>query len=167
MLDKVFSLKWGHVRWLVISSYVLALIADSMLGISFKVTFFPSITLMILLFWSGQILNQTHLFTAFALGLMFDALMNTPLGSHGMIFTTIVFLMLRSRLRFKGYPVWQQSLMVGSYFLIYQVFSWFLFSPSLTGNMIFYFWLEPLIAVLVWPIITSILHQLTNRMVFN
>lgn len=167
MADKVFSLRWADVRLLVISSYLLALIADSMIGLSFRVNFFPSITLIVLLFWTVKILNQTHLFTAFALGLLFDALMNAPLGSHGMMFLTITFLMLRSRLRFKGYPVWQQSLIILSYFVLYQIFTWFLFSPNLIGNQWLYFLIEPLIAALVWPLLTALLHQLTHRTVFN
>lgn len=167
MSDKVFSLRFSDIKWLFILSYFVSVVIDSMMILSFNINFVPYLTLLILLFWSTQILNQTHLFSAFALGLLFDASMNTPLGSHSLIFVTITFLMLRSRLRFKGYPLWQQSIIVGSYFILFQVMSWFIFHPVLVGNAVLYYWVEPLLAILIWPVLTQIMHQLTHRSVFS
>ncbi|QBZ83664.1 rod shape-determining protein MreD [Hydrogenovibrio crunogenus] len=167
MSDKVFSLRFSDIKWLFIFSYFVSVVIDSMMILSFNINFVPYLTLLILLFWSTQILNQTHLFSAFALGLLFDASMNTPLGSHSLIFVTITFLMLRSRLRFKGYPLWQQSIIVGSYFILFQIMSWFIFHPVLVGNAVLYYWVEPLLAILIWPVLTQIMHQLTHRSVFS
>lgn len=167
MSDKVFSLDFSHVKWLLLISYLVTLIVDSMIIISFQANFVPSLTLMVLLFWSTKILNQTHLFAAFVLGLLFDALANTPLGSHGIIFLSVTFLMLRGRQRFKSYPMWQQSLIISVYLMLYQIFSWFLFSPVLEGNALLFFWIEPFLAWIIWPILSNSMTRLTQRMVFQ
>lgn len=167
MSDKVFSLHLSHVKWFLVLSYFVALVLDSMITLSFNLNFIPSFTLLILLFWSTQILNQTHLFTAFLLGLLTDASLQTALGAHGLIFLSITFLMLRARLRFKGYPLWQQSLIITMYFFIYQIVSWVLFQPALSDNAFIYYWVEPIIAGLLWPLISGFMHSLTHRTVFN
>ncbi|MDX1795092.1 MAG: rod shape-determining protein MreD [Hydrogenovibrio sp.] len=167
MSDKVFSLNFSHVKWLLFISYLIGLIIDSMLNFSFALHFAPPITLLILLFWSSQILNQTHLFTAFILGLLYDASFNTPLGAHALLFITLTFIMLRIRLRFKGYPMWQQSLLVAIYILIFQVLGWFIFHPVLSGIHAYYYWLEPLTILIAWPLVSNIMHSLTQRVVFE
>lgn len=166
MTDKVFSLNLTNVKWFLIFSYLITMITDTMISLSFSNHFIPSITFLLLLFWVTQILNQTHLLTAFLLGLLFDASLATPLGSHALIFITLTFLMLRVRQRFKSYPLWQQSLMVGTYILIYQIMSWFIFSPTLIEYQLLYFWLEPVVATMIWPVLTMIMKTSTQRFVF-
>lgn len=167
MSDKVFSLSVVHVKWLLILSYLTALVADSMLNFSFALHFAPPITLLLLLFWSSQILNQTHLFTAFLLGLLNDASLSTTLGAHALLFLTVTFFMLRIRLRFRSYPMWQQSIIIAFYILIFQVAGWFIFHPNLEGNTIYYYWLEPILAIFLWPLTSSIMQSLTQRALFR
>lgn len=167
MSDNVFSLKFTDIKWIVITSYLISIIIDNTLILSLKMDGVPYFTVLTLMFWVTQILNKTHLMTAFLLGLMFDASLNTPLGSHSLIFISLTFLMLRSRLRFKGYPLWQQSLIIGSYFMVFQVVSWFLFHPVLEGDALYTFWLEPLWAALIWPVFMTLLQRITYKLAFR
>lgn len=167
MTEKVFSLQIHDIKWLFFLSYLIAIIIDNMMVLSFDIQFMPSLTLLTLFFWASQILYKSHLFSAFILGLAFDTALNTPLGSHSLIFLTTTFLMLRSRLRFKGYPLWQQSMLIGGYILVFQIMSWFIFSPNLTGSTLYYFWLEPVVAIFIWPLLTLTLNRLTHKTVFN
>lgn len=167
MSDKVFSLSIIHVKWLLILSYLTALVIDSMLNFSFALHFAPPITLLMLLFWSSQILKQTHFFTAFILGLLNDVSLNTTLGAHALLFITVTFFMLRIRLRFRRYPMWQQSIIVAFYVLLFQIAGWFIFHPTLENNTLYYYWLEPILAIFLWPVTTSIMQSLTQRALFR
>lgn len=167
MTEKVFSLQINDIKWLFFLSYLTAIVIDNMMVLSFDIQFMPSLTLLTLFFWTTQILYKSHLFSAFILGLAFDTALNTPLGSHSLIFLTTTFLMLRSRLRFKSYPLWQQSIIIGSYILVFQVMSWFIFAPKLFDNAPYYYWLEPIVATLIWPLLTLTLNRLTHKTVFN
>jgi len=167
MTEKVFSLHIHYIKWLFFLSYLFAIVIDNMMILSFDIQFMPYLTLLTLFFWTSRILYKSHLLSAFILGLAFDTALNTPLGSHSLIFLTTTFLMLRSRLRFKGYPLWQQSVIIGSYLLVFQIMSWFIFTPQLLGNAYYYYWLEPLVAIFIWPLLTLILNRLTHQTVFN
>lgn len=167
MTDKVFSLSFSHVKWLLLFSYLGGLIIDSALNFSFSLHYAPPITLLILFFWSSQILNQTHLFTAFILGLLNDASLNTLLGAHALLFLAVTFFMLRIRLRFKSYPMWQQSIIVAFYIFVFQVAGWFIFHPTLSGNTVYYYWLEPVLALFLWPLVSNIMQSLTQRALFR
>ncbi|WP_024851685.1 rod shape-determining protein MreD [Hydrogenovibrio kuenenii] len=167
MTDKVFSLGFSDVKWLLLFSYLGGLVIDSALNFSFALHYAPPITLLLLLFWSSQILNQTHLFTAVVLGLLNDASLNTLLGAHAILFLTVTFFMLRIRLRFKGYPMWQQSIVVAFYVLFFQVAGWFIFHPALDNQTIYYYWLEPVFAIALWPLVSNIMQSLTQRALFR
>lgn len=167
MTDKVFSLGFSDVKWLLLFSYLGGLVIDSALNFSFALHYAPPITLLLLLFWSSQILNQTHLFTAVVLGLLNDASLNTLLGAHALLFLTVTFFMLRIRLRFKGYPMWQQSMVVSFYVLFFQIAGWFIFHPTLNDSTVYYYWLEPVFAIALWPLVSNIMQSLTQRALFR
>lgn len=167
MTEKVFSLQIQDIKWLFFLSYLVAIVIDNMMILSLDIQFMPSLTLLILFYWTTQVLYKSHLFSAFVLGLVFDTTLNTPLGAHSLIFLTTTFLMLRSRLRFKSYPMWQQSMIIGSYILLFQIMSWFIFSPKLLETTLYYYWLEPVVASLTWPFLSLILNRLTHKTVFN
>lgn len=167
MTEKVFSLQLQDIKWLFFLSYLVAIVIDNMMILSLDIQFMPSLTLLTLFYWTTQVLYKSHLFSAFVLGLAFDTALNTPLGAHSLIFLTTTFLMLRSRLRFKSYPMWQQSMIIGSYILLFQIMSWFIFSPKLLETTLYYYWLEPVVASLIWPFLSLILNRLTHKTVFN
>lgn len=165
--NKVFSLKLKDVKWLWLLSIFVALVFDTMILVSAQVHFAPSVTLLVLIFWMTQVFEQTHLLTAFVLGLLFDAILASPLGAHALLFVTLGFMILRVRQSFKAFPIWQQSLIVTLYYGVFQALSWLLLSPNLPGyNALFYF-LEPLFAGLLWPFLMALLTRLTQSMLFR
>jgi rod shape-determining protein MreD len=167
MPTKVFSLKLSDVKWLWFFSFVIGLTLDIMLIISAGIHYAPSLTLLILIFWTTQIFQQTHLFSAFILGLLFDAILASPLGAHGLLFVLVTFMMLRIRQSFKAFPVWQQSLMIIIYYAIFQGLSWLLLQPTLSASDWVFFALEPIFAGLVWPLVSASLSRFTQKLLFH
>lgn len=166
MANKVFSLTLANAKWMLFFSYLLVLVLDTMISLSELNLFLPLITFLVLMFWVTQLLSQTHLITAFILGLFFDTTLSTPLGSHALIFVILTFLMLRFRLRFKSFPIWQQGLIIGGYLLLFQAIGWFIFSPPLAGNDLIFYWLEAAVGALLWPLVVLIMQSLTRRFVY-
>lgn len=163
MSDKFQEIEFHQVKWLVILSYFFGLTINVFSLKQPLLVILPPIALLIVLFWAVQLLRNSHLLVAFSLGLLYDALYQTLLGSHALLFVVITFFMLRIRLRFRTYRVWQQSLIVGFYLLIYQGLYYLIFSPQLDGVLLNYFWLMPVIASLLWPFIVALLRGLSNR----
>lgn len=167
MGSKVYSLKFIQIKWLLIGSYFISFIFDTMIDLSFSLHFIPSFTVLLLFFWSSQLLNQTHLFTAFILGVITDVAMNTPLGSHALIYIILVFFMLRTRIGFESTPMWQQAVIIGFYLTVAQGLNWLLLQPSLTSDNIYSFWLSPWIAAIIWPFLYNGMLSLTHRSMFK
>lgn len=156
------NIAFHSVKYLVITSYCLSLILSVYALRVDWLIILPPFTLMVLLFWVVQILNQTHLFTALTLGLLMDGLHQTLLGSHSLIFIIITFMMIRMRLRFRSTPLWQQSIMIGFYMLIFQILYFILYTPPLSEEGTMLYWFMPLMSILLWPLIALSLTKLSS-----
>ncbi len=163
MSDKFQEIEFHQVKFLVITSYIVGIIINIFSLREPLLQILPPLALILVLFWSVQLLRNSHLITAFILGLLYDALYQTLLGSHALLFVLLTFLMLRIRLRFRSYRVWQQSLIIGFYLLLYQFLFSLFFAPSLHEEMFWIYWLMPFVAALLWPLVVSLLRGLSNR----
>ncbi len=137
---------------LIIGSYLLAIILDAMLITSQYFYWFPPITLLTVLYWSSNNLSATFIPSAFILGLLYDTLSESLLGVHALLFSLILFLILRYRLRFRLFTLVQQALTLIPFFYLYQGLLWFL-TQSLYNSQDLTLWLlSPLTLLFLWPI---------------
>lgn len=165
--DKMHALSFSQAKWLVLISYFLALVADTMISLSLLPFMLPSITLLVIFFWVVQLQNQTHLISAFILGLFSDAIFNTALGAHAILFAFLVFLLLRVRLQFKSYPIWQQAFIFSLYFFLFQLIGLFLLQPVFLSQDIWHYWLAPLAYLILWPLLNRLLGGIVFRSAYQ
>jgi len=165
MTDRFMDVEFSHARWLVFTSYLLGLIVDTMMIMQQGSILAPPFSLLILMYWTAQFIKNTHFISAFILGLLMDAMLQTTLGAHALIFIVLTFIMLRYRLLFRSHSVLQQALVIGFYLVLYQFLTWVMFSPALTEDQTLSFWLMPAVAMVVWPFIALILRWLTRILI--
>lgn len=165
MASNFMKMGSSQARWLILFSYIIALLFDTMALLENATVIIPPISLMLLLYWCAHFLDKTHLISAFILGLLADSLYQTTLGAHALIFSVIVFLMLRHRLRFKSYPVWRQAFSIGVYMMLYQILNYIIFSPVLDSNNTIQFWSMPAIAIIIWPLLSLVFRRITTNVV--
>lgn len=163
MSDKYQEIELHQVRWLVISSYLVGIIFNVFSLRENLLIILPPLGLLLVLFWSVQLLRNTHLITAFLIGLLYDGLYQTLLGSHSLLFVLMTFFMLRMRLRFRSYRLWQQGVVIGFYMLFYQLMHHFFFSPALTEQTSLLYWLMPVFSAFIWPGLVLLMRGLSNR----
>ncbi len=163
MTNNILSIKFAQVKILVITSYFLALVFDSMSNVLFTLGQYPSLTLLVMFYWTIKLQNHTHLLSALILGLLSDALFHTALGAHALIFSFLIFILLRIRLQLKNYPIWQQTFILTIYFYIFQTLALLLLQPTLSGTSLTIYWLTPLATLILWPAISRLLNSLTLR----
>jgi rod shape-determining protein MreD len=159
LTDKLINVRSNQVRGIILLTYLVALIIDSMVLLNSNLGFIPPITLMIVLYWSSHFLDKTFLVSAFLLGVMVDALYQTTLGAHALLYIIILFIMMRQRLQFRTYPTWQQAFIIGIYLMIYQVLNTVFFSPVLDNGQFVFYWSMPAAAILIWPSISALLNR--------
>lgn len=162
MSNKLFSLKTSQARWVILISYIIALALDTVVLFGHSSPIIPPLTLFCLLYWCAHFLDRTHLFSAFILGLLADTLYQTTLGAHALLFSIITFLMIRHRLRFKGYPIWQQAFFISLYMMCYQLLNYLFFNPVLSSNDVVQYWTMPALSILLWPILAYSLGKIAN-----
>lgn len=165
MANKFMKTGSVQARWLIIFSYIIALAFDIMALLDNATVIIPPISLIVLLYWCAHFLDKTHLLSAFVLGLLADSLYQTTLGAHALIFSVFVFLMLRHRLRFKTYPIWHQAFSIGIYMMFYQIVNYIIFSPVLESNNLIQYWSMPIIAIIIWPLLSLAFRRITTNVV--
>ncbi|SFR53146.1 rod shape-determining protein MreD [Thiomicrospira sp. ALE5] len=156
MTDRINDLEFRKVIWLWLFGYFVALTANA---INLQLTsplFLPPLALLIAFFWASHLINASHLISAFVLGLLYDGLYQSLLGMHALLFVVFMFLMLRIRLRFRSYRIWQQALLITLYILLYQIIYYWITPIQLDEHSIWAYWSAPLLAGLLWiPIVMS------------
>ena len=162
MTNSFLNLSSSKIRWLILLSYLFALIIDSTILLNPSLVFMPPLTLLMVLYWSSHVIDRTYFVSAFVLGVLADALYQTTLGAHALLYVIIIFMMLRIRLQFKTYPAWQQAFIVGIYLFIYQVLHTLFFSPVLDTNFVAY-WSMPAAGILLWPLLEGLMNRITQR----
>lgn len=162
MADHFITVSSTKIRWLILFSYLFALIVDSTVMLNANLAFLPPITLLMVLYWSSHVIDRTYFISAFVLGVLADALYQTTLGAHSLLYVIIVFMMLRIRLQFKTYPAWQQAFIIGIYLFLYQVLNTLFFSPVLDQHFVAY-WTMPAAGILLWPMLEGIMNRITQQ----
>ena len=162
MTEKFITISSTKIRWLIIISFLIALIVDSMIMLNPDLTFLPPFTLLMVLYWSSHVVDSTYMVSAFILGTLADALYQTTLGAHALLYIIIVFMMLRIRLQFKTYPAWQQAFIIGIYLLFYQTLHTLFFSPVINKDIFVLYWTMPAAGILIWPLLEGIMNKITN-----
>lgn len=148
---------------LIIGSYLLAITLDAMLITSQYFYWLPPITLLTVIYWSSDNLSKTFIPSAFILGLIYDTLSQSLLGAHALLFSLILFLILRFRLRFRLFTLIQQALTLIPFFFLYQGLLWFL-TPHLYSSEDLTLWLlAPLTLLFLWPITGVALQTLSAK----
>lgn len=160
MTEKILNIHFSNVKWLVFFSYFVALTLDSMYMLGTLALPLPSMALLTLLVWTVILQDKTHLLTALVLGLLSDGISDSVLGAHAIIFSLMVFILLRVRFRFRSYPMWQQTFMIMVYFFATQLLGLFLLQPVFNASNVYNYWLAPLSIIFLWPILLTLFkHQ--------
>jgi rod shape-determining protein MreD len=163
MTEKMYKVRSANVRWFILITFILALIIDSMRIITDSLNFLPPMALFVLLFWNSHVFDRQFFVSAFALGVLTDTLLQTTLGAHAALFLIFTFLMLRIRLQFQTYPIWQQAFLIGVYLFIYQVLNALFFNPLIDDGLFVSYWSMPAVGILLWPALSSALKRFTDQ----
>ena len=163
MTESFVNIRSSQVRWLILITYLVGLIIDSMVLLYSSLEFLPPMTLIAVLYWSGHFLDRTYFVSAFLLGVLADTLYQTTLGAHALLYCLILFMMVRNRLQFRTYPTWQQAFIIGIYLLIYQALNTVFFSPVLDDGSFVPYWSMPAAGILIWPILSTLLNKITQN----
>jgi rod shape-determining protein MreD len=119
----------------------------------------PAWVLMILAYWTIAVPERVNIGIAWLLGIFLDILQGTLLGEHALALTLVIYLISRMVNQLRMYPLWQQSLTICLFVLLYQ-FVLFCIQGFLGAlPMSWLYWMCPFTSLLLWPWVCSILRE--------
>ena len=111
----------------------------------------PAWVLLMLIYWNITLPYQVGIMTAWFMGIVIDLLTGTLLGEHALALTVIIYIVSRTYLRLRMYPLLQQGLSVFLFVLFYQFIIYCIqgFIGELPSSRLY--WLSSITSMLLWP----------------
>lgn len=124
----------------------------------------PDLVTLILIYWVANSANQIGLGFAFIVGILFDLLSGTLVGSMGLTLSIVAFLTMHLRLRLRIYRNWQKFIIIMLLLACSQLIR--LWIQMLVGHppASFLYWLSSPISAALWPVICFFLNPYQRSM---
>ncbi len=119
----------------------------------------PDWMLLILIYWAMAIPDRVGVGYAWCLGLLGDVLTGRMLGQHALAYSVVVFICVKWHVRFRAYPVYQQTLFVFLLLLFDQLLIFLTQNNKAASSLGIVYWLPPVVGALLWPTILPALRQ--------
>ncbi len=125
--------------------------------------FRPQWVALILIYWCMAVPDRIGVGVGFISGLLLDVLTGTLLGQHALGFSVIAFVTLKLHLRVRVMPLRQQVFTIFILLLVERLLA--LWSTGAAGypTPSLWYWMTPLVGMLLWPWIYILLRNTRRR----
>ncbi|PJG85793.1 rod shape-determining protein MreD [Conservatibacter flavescens] len=152
------------VQWLILLCiFILALVMEIMpWPIEFQ-GFRPAWLVMVLTYWIMAIPNKISIGSAFALGVLWDLVLGSTLGTHALVLSVFAYLIAANHLILRNFSLWQQSLLVMMFVAVIRIS---IFLVELFLHSAIFNWQEligALISGLLWPWLFLLLRKIRRQ----
>lgn len=146
-------------------SFVVALLLTSLPLPESFIAFRPDWLLLVLVYWSMALPDRVGIFTGWIFGLTLDVMYGSLLGQNAMSLAIISYLVNVMHLRFRMFPLWQQSVVV--FFLVLLHLGLTAWVRGITGNfsLFWMYWLPAVTSALIWPFLFVVLRDIRRLQV--
>jgi rod shape-determining protein MreD len=118
---------------------------------------------LVLIYWCIATPHRVGVGTGWLLGLLLDVLYGSLLGLHALGMALMAFITVKSHLRLRMFPRWQQSAAVLILLLIDQLIVLWIRGATGRAPESFSFWTPVVVGALIWPWLFVILRDLRRR----
>lgn len=152
-----------HNRWIIVASYLLALML-SVFPLFYEARWLrPEFLALFVIFWAIRLPQQLSLLWVFLAGCWLDVLEGVVLGQHALALVLVAYLALLVHKRMQHYVSWQQLLVVMAIIAVHQLLDNWIhsFQGGAAANLDFL--MPAFISALLWPLVREGLDRLRNR----
>lgn len=123
----------------------------------------PQWLALILIYWCMALPERVGVGVGFVTGLLLDVLMGNLLGQHALGLSVVAYLALKLHLRVRVMPLRQQVFTVFILLLVERLLA--LWSTGAAGypTPSLWYWLSPVIGMLLWPWVYRLLRGVRRR----
>ncbi|MCU7915198.1 MAG: rod shape-determining protein MreD [Candidatus Thiodiazotropha sp. (ex Gloverina cf. vestifex)] len=126
-------------------------------------TFRPQWVALILIYWCMALPERVGVGVGFIVGLLLDVLTGTLLGQHALGLSVVAFVTIKLHLRVRVMPLRQQVFTIFIILLVERLLA--LWSTGAAGypTPSLWYWVTPVIGMLLWPWIYILLRDTRRR----
>ncbi len=122
----------------------------------------PDWVLLILIYWSLNVPENFGVFNAWIVGVLVDVLTGRVLGEHALVYTLMIYFILKFHKRIRHYPFPQLSVVVFAALLLSSVLIFWVESIKNEAHISALFWGRIVTGTLAWPIMYAAISYLRS-----
>ncbi|MEJ2361725.1 MAG: rod shape-determining protein MreD [Gammaproteobacteria bacterium] len=119
----------------------------------------PHWMLLVLVYWSMAIPSRIGVVIAWLMGLLLDVTYDALLGQHALALAIVIFLTLNAHQRLRVYPVWQQTIVILVFCLIYDMINLWIQGISGYAPNVWLYILPSFSTAIIWPFVFLVLRR--------
>jgi rod shape-determining protein MreD len=151
--------------WLIILlTLFLALAIDLIPASSLPLRLRPDLVLLALIYWTMAIPQRIGIFSGLVIGLLVDVATGSVLGQHALSYSAILWAVVENHKRLRLAIFWKQTLIVMLLLLGERIISAIVLGATLGQLPDLLFWLAPLLALVVWPLVFGVLRAVRRTL---
>ncbi len=149
--------------WIIISSFIFALVLTAMPLPVWAQSWRPDWLAMVLIYWCMAMPARVSVGVGWMTGLSLDVLQGALLGQHALGLAIIAFFVSSFHQRMRVYPLVQQALVVAALLLVYRMLMLWIFALKGAMHDDALFWLPSLSSMLLWPWLFIIMRDIRRK----
>lgn len=106
------------MAFILLSVFAALIIAVMPLPIALE-PYRPDVVLLVLVYWSLALPHRVNIVLAWLAGLVIDLALGSPLGSHSLAYSIIIYVTASNYQKIRNYSVWQQALLLSLFLALY------------------------------------------------
>ncbi len=123
----------------------------------------PQWVALILIYWCMALPERIGVGVGFTVGLLLDVLSGTLLGQHALGLSVVAYLALKLHLRVRVMPLRQQVFTVFILLLVERLLALWATGAAGYPTPSLWYWMTPLVSMLLWPWIYLTLRKIRRR----
>jgi len=149
--------------WVIVGTFILALMLTMLPLPEWAELFRPEWAAMVLIYWCMALPERIGVGIGWTLGLLVDVVKGTLLGQNALALALVAYLTLRLHQRVRVFPLWQQALFVLILVALDQMLV--LWVKGVIGQPpgSWLYWLPSFTSTLLWPWVFLILRDLRRQ----
>ena len=163
--DEVAKLspKRRHGTWVILLSFVAALLLTGLALPDWAVHWRPAWVAMTLAYWCLALPERVGLGAAWLAGLVLDAHTGALLGQNALSLVALAYLALRMNRQLRVFPLLQQSLCLALCLLALQGFAWWARHLAGVPPQHWTFLMPAVTSAMAWPLLFVVLRALRRK----
>ncbi len=157
------SLVKSHNRWLILLSFILALLCMVFPLFDAWQWWRPEFLALLVIYWVMMLPQQLSMLLIWCVGCLQDLLAGVALGQHALSLLVVAYVCLLSYQRIRNYVIWKQSFFIFVIIGLHQLIGNWVHSLYGGGAKSLIFLLPALTTAFIWPLAWIFLESMRRK----